>query len=784
MIYIINDPDNLLNNPEIKVVSHISEYPEIYDHILHKISNNLDEKIIVNSSIIMQFLKNIAKRYPQHTFVFEIVDAHKALSERWQVILPRDVTNDEITNSGLLGIDLQPKPGQNFTDIVLTNFYNHLLGIRTFPFTRITAFLDEVSLSRWRENRTDTLLARIFNQRVEEWSSQARSTEQRMLIDLFAENPEKLRNQLMQFRVLSNYPDIGEMLLDDLFPVFSSLKLPLHDLEIDETGILDTVLQVTYYLNSMDPKSEEEIKDLISKVSGLLWIEFETIENHLVAHPVWITPALIDELELKFEEITYKISRHIKNLRNQISPTKPDSPDADWGIDRMLEWATETYLPYQKWCLTQNKFNPEIFEIGDKFSEWMINNWHDLHANSNRMIFNILPSLSSQLKQKDIVNLILVIDNLGWFFSQIVADLFQKEGYFISAREPYLAMVPTETETSKKCLLSGSTGYTEIDNKQYKDIIQQGWVPYFNDSEFQYTSDLGKLKDIETIEASTYVVNYLAVDSALHKSENEIGIPHHEHIVHLLEKLIENVIEFIDKHSLSEIIRIHVVSDHGSTKIPTNINNGLDPKDFKADGYESHSHRYLEVSDAQYDKLVDNLSVDCFILPKNEFLLEKSVICARRANRFLKTDQSFYVHGGLLPEEVVVPYLFIEPRTIPTEDLTVLLLNNEFRFRKEKVNLEIGNPNDFSVEQIYINILNSNVVCEPIVIPNLPGKSNTTVEVDVKFNLASIPDDQTHLRLKIRFHCRDERFTLDIKKPITMRKFVDQTSPDIFNELE
>jgi len=414
----------------------------------------------------------------------------------------------------------------------------------------------------------------------------------------------------------------------------------------------------------------------------------------------------------------------------------------------------------------------------------LIRNWDDLHANSKRMVFNVFPNIATELNRPDTVNLVLVVDNLAWSFGEALIEMFQEEGYFQTQVLPYLAMLPTETETSKKCLLSGEVGYTEIDDRSYKGIIEKGWLPYFNEQTFQYVSGIGKLKEIKQIEATTYVVNYLAVDRALHKSEDEIGISHRKHIQHLLKELVGLVIDFIENHHLKSSIRIHVVSDHGSTQIPSNFQNDLEPANFKSSGFKSRSHRYLEVSDERFTTLADNLSFDAFLLDKNRFLLPKHILASRRANRFLKTDHKSYVHGGLLPEEVIVPYLAFEPVTVPLQDLTVLMAKNIFRYRLETVEIEIGNPNEFLVENIQVSILNGNVESDPVMIPSLNGKSKTLVSVETRFKITSLPDDQKNLRLRLRYHSRGERHMLDISSGITMKKMVEEKSTSVFDDLE
>lgn len=782
MITIISDFDNLSTSVQGTHISHFKEYPTLVSQILTALQQNRDVTIIVHSRSIHNWLSSMSQRYPQGTFVFETLNAQMILEEKWGIKMPDDVRNEDILNIGLLSLDLHTLPGQTFEDLLLSHFYGPLFAKNSFPFTQLPQLISSVDKVRWKENRSQPLLSRLYSQRLDLWMNTARSSEQRQCIEWFTADVDALQQKLMAYRVLQAYPTVGEALLGDSYPVLSVLKLQLQDLAVDEKSIPDVVTQVTYTLNELVPASAEEIAELIDRVSGLLLVEFNIIEKHLKAHPDWLTLDVIDHLEIKFESLAKQIKKNLAALRASVHPIKPQAPDLTWGVDQMLAWATDQYLPYQAWCDQQEQFDPELFSLGDIFSQWLMDRWSDLHSNSKRMVFNILPNKAAELKNPEHIHLVLVVDNLGWSFAEILRDLFQEKGFYLTDAEPYLAMVPSETEISKKCLLAGQVGYTKIDDKSYKGMIEKGWVPYFNDKAFRYVANIGSLGKIESIEASTYVVNYLAVDIALHKSANEIGMPHREHIQHLLEILVKNTVAFTEKHGLQEKIHIHVVSDHGSTRIPAELQNDLDPVNFKSADFNAHSHRHVEVKSEKYKELPDNLKVDCFFLPRNDFLLPEYVLCARRANRFLPTDQNSYVHGGLLPEEIIVPYLEFETAKTPISDLTVLLLKNEFRYRMETIELEVGNPNDVSIEQVQISALNNNVESQPFLIPLLKKKSKTAVQMPARFKPNLIAEDQSKLRLRIRFRARGEQHVFDPQLDIVMKKMVEEKSTNVFDD--
>lgn len=780
MIQIVYTSEYQISSVAIEITANTADYAGAYARILEALHGNQEIRLVVQHQTVFQWLKNLAARYPQGTFTFETLDARQALAQKWGVPIPTEVRNEEVQTSGLLALDLHAGPGQDFNDLLLAHFYSPLLTAKTFPFTQLPQLFQ--ASGAWQTHRADSLLARTLRQRLEAWQSRARSTEQRQFIAWFAEDPRALKTLLLQFRVLRSYPALAEALLGEKYAILLALKLPLDDLVVDAARIPAVVNQVAYYLNAYPIESAANLEALLVQVSGLLQVEYDTFERALLAHPDWLSHTLVERLESTFTALGRRLYGSLAKLRAQIRPPKPQSPAGDLSVEQMLAWAVEIYLPYQAWCSAQERFDKDLYTLGDAFSAWLMAHWDDIRANSGRMVFNILPALATELNAPGRVHLMLVVDNLGWTYGEMLRDLFQARGFYLIGTELYLAMLPTETEISKKCLLSGRVGYTAIDESSYKGILEKGWVPYFNDNAFRYLSDVGKLNQVQTLDARVYVVNYLEVDRALHKSADEIGVPHREHIQHLLARLVENVATFVEKHALGDRIRIHIVSDHGATQIPADAQNDLDPAYFKGSGFTARSHRYVEVSDGRFAALADNLKLDCFFLPAHEFMLPTNVLCARSANRFLSTDKDSFVHGGLLPEEVIVPYLAFEPAMVPLQPLDVLLKKNVFRYRLETVELDIGNPNAAAVEQVQVSVLNGNVEWECAPIPLLNGKRSLTLQATARFKLTALSEEQTALSLRLRYRARGETHTMDVRLPIEMRKIVEERHAGIFDD--
>jgi bifunctional DNA-binding transcriptional regulator/antitoxin component of YhaV-PrlF toxin-antitoxin module len=267
-------------------------------------------------------------------------------------------------------------------------------------------------------------------------------------------------------------------------------------------------------------------------------------------------------------------------------------------------------------------------------------------------------------------------------------------------------------------------------------------------------------------------------------SSDQIGMPHLKYISSLLEGFVETITAFIDKHDLKKRIVIHVLTDHGSTTIPADIANDLDLSGFKSTEFTIRSPRYIVVSKEKFSRLPDNWKEDCFFLDATEFGNDSHYLSARRGNRFVKTDDNFFAHGGLSPEEIIVPHLIFEAVKASLQDLTLLLARNEFRYRKERIVLEIGNPNDFAVENIRISVINSNIDTDQATIDVLNGKTKSAVEMSAQFKQTANVDERDNLILRIRFTCRDEKHEQSATMPIKMRAMVETKGKSAFDDLE
>jgi len=787
MIKVVSDIYHLVQVEKGKLVlSKIEDYVQSYDLIIGALEKNQNLVIYIHNPTIETWIKRMSSRYPQEQFDFQIMDARKYLEHKWQTSIPDFVSNDDIMNLGLLEVDIEPRPGNTFENIILQNFYDPVFTSTTFPSRKIIDILFGFNESLWKRNAKYPLIYRIYMDRLNVWRNKARDKPTIAVIDMIEEDISSFKIELMKYKVLRSYPKLGDRLLGKNFKTFNLLKLNLRDLEIDESAIPEVIQQIEYHLNSLKiPDKSNEAFEYISNLSGLIILEFEKVESFLQKKPELIALEVLGELKAVFHPIINRIQKRIEKIKLLLKPPTPEKPELTWTFEKMMNWAIESYLPFFVWADSNEFIDENLMEKADQFALWLYSNWEELRAHSKQLIFNVLPNSANTFRDKKIINLMVIIDNLGWRFSNVLKNLFQDIGFSLHLIKPYLSMLPSATEISKKCLLSGSPTYKDIDEKKYAAIVEKGWIPYFDNSKFLYIQDLNKLLKIPKIEYQTYVVNYLPIDKSLHQPESVIGLPHDEHIRNLLSNLVEKVSEFIKRFNLKDEIVIHIVSDHGSTKISNNFKNSIDISFFKHSDFEDVSPRVLSVKTERFKDLPDSLREDCFFIEQNKFGNDRDYLCARKSNRFTKINEDHYIHGGLSPEEMIVPYMVCKKITKPVEYLTLFLIKTTYRYRLEVIELEISNPNEYPVENVVIETLNSNIEAEPFKIDWLDSKRKFEFSIQGRFKKTLSQDEIENLSLLISFECNGkEHKEPQINLPITMKSMFELKDKTIFDDVD
>jgi len=238
----------------------------------------------------------------------------------------------------------------------------------------------------------------------------------------------------------------------------------------------------------------------------------------------------------------------------------------------------------------------------------------------------------------------------------------------------------------------------------------------------------------------------------------------HEYLV----SLVNAVTAFARRFSLENRLSVYIISDHGSTRIAQQTINVLDKSFFKGLALDEH-HRFIALSDEKLKTLPQSVEAQCYIVDRKKFKTTKNYLIARHYYRFLTTKKHFSVHGGLTPEEVVVPFAHFMRKQVIPRPLTLRLLTNQFRYAiKSRILFEVGNPNSFCMESLSFRFVDAEA--EEVRITTIASKQVIQVEMLTLFRKVPGATGKQSLTLQLRYECQgrpcipqEETFDITIK---------------------
>ncbi len=710
-VHILFDPHHLRTSSAGIQVNSPSDYVSACVQIskaLHEHDVPLLE-VQVYDATAGEWLKGWAGQYDDQQVQIKTYRAYDVLKERWNMEIPALDDND-IIRSGLLDENISVRSGQSFEDVVLEHYYHSFFTYAAFPERQLAGYLNQAGKVDWKKNANRPIVTRIFRERLDQWESRENNKDRRSIISQLKRDWQNLRLSLGVFKLVKGYPQvIGDKMLGEQYMTLRRAQIDTEDLLLEGLDLQETVVQIEYYLSATKEKIQnaEELITLLNQLSGCIVQEFHFVEDFLKQHAEWITPDLIRHVERRFAPIRRGVMSRLTRLRRLLAVPRPSAPVPTWNVTEWLDWIANAYMPYHRWLEAHNKYDEEVAGYAATFSDWYYQNFIELKNSSpESFTFSNLYNDRTEFIDNDRVVLVIVLDNLNYGFFPELRRLFNQNGITLVSERPVLSLIPTATEIGKAAIMAVTGDLTDLSTVNYPTLISKTWDGILkpHGKSALYLENVGEFQNLIVLNEKIYFLNYLPVDKILHGSAQTYGQEHERRVQEVLKVLIDSILEFTKRFALEKRLMIYVVSDHGSTKITKDTVNVLDKKYFKNISDLQH-HRYVAISDKQLAGIPQVVESQCYVIDRKKFKTFENYLIARRYYRFANTDQDFYVHGGLTPEEVVVPFARFEFMSVDVLPPTAHLPKQDFRYAvKSTVRFEIGNPNAFPLENISLRL--------------------------------------------------------------------------------
>jgi hypothetical protein len=739
--------------------------------------------VCVRERTVEAWLHRWAMVYGEGKIRRQMYRPRDVLRDRWGIDVPAAVEDRDILDAGLLDSDVTPREGQAFWDVLLEYYFGEALTYRTLPAGRIPALAELAVLDDWKESLSHPLLVRALRDRLAQWSSATRSDSLRVLIQELENDPEGLRRDLAAYKLLRSYPAaLGSKVMGDRWDLLAEAKVDTAELSLSQADRARVLPDIEYYLSKARTKVESrtDLEALIGEVSGELVEEFKVISQLVRDHPEWLDQDLLQQTETCFRPIRSGISTLLANLRRLIPPTYPGNPDKGWSASEWLAWITGRYMPYYTWLDLQGSYDETVASFASTFADWFYERFMELkNGEPEHFAFTALYDERERIAGGDASTLVVILDNFNYSYMGVLTELLAGYDYSVESSQPVFSLVPTATEVSKPCIIAGRGDAGEVDDAGYPKLIASEWNPVLKGKTAGYLATVGDLQDLQDLRHALYFLNFIQIDTALHTDNRQTGQPHADTVRERLTALVDAVAQFAQRFRIESRLNLYFIADHGSTRIQKGVVNVLDKDFYKGVALDKH-HRYIAVSNTKFEDLPQVAEAQCYKLGRDRFKTSRNYLVAREYYRFVETTENFYVHGGLTPEEVVVPFVRAAHVEVVPLEPTMRLLATQFRpVRESRVPVEVGNPNGFSIEQLSLRLLDAD--SDEWQLPSLPAKQSVKAELKVKFKKLAGTSKTRLVTLRLRYVCQGRAFgPVDRTFEITVKPLMEETDDSEF----
>lgn len=776
---IIFDQTRQLTGAEYEIYASDNDYVAAYISLQTALKQQTAKRIIVYSQALQTWLVNGLSKYPFARVIARKMTYRDLLAAKWKLTTyDLDLTDRQIQQQKLLELPVEGTQPQALSAFVCQEFLSPYLDLPQLNRLNFGALMtDLVQYHRHKECLPD-LVTVVFGYKLTVWD--VHSPEFRELIHDLQTDLWGLYEQVCLYKLLAKYPRslqvkcLGEASVKRL----ETAKLNLAELDLEPfqqtsplyTTILLNELQIFWrsFEKAHPAWTTPQIEELLGYCSGELTCEADYLLAALKSRMHLITSPLISRLKKTLRPLLALYQQKIEAFRAYVPPPKPAPFDPTAEIQTVIDWAVQEYLPYKFWLETTRQADPAILAYGRQFADYVWAHYAHLSYHYEHVLYRFIFNYKNLIAATPFP-ILLIIDNFNYKFFEHFQTACARHA-LIGQVEPYLCLLPSETRSSKKGLISGKRDQAETIQYSYEKTLLENWQAFFPQHTLTYLAKTGELADYVVKGQELLVINYLEIDAELHKSYQKTALEHRQTVAYVLDHLTELLAHFIKRNHLETQARIFLLSDHGSTLIPAAIPNEIEPEAFKGQTLDSQ-YRFLTVSDGQFQVLAANanLADGVYFLAKTISGDGKNYVIARGYNRFKEIREDFYVHGGALPEELIVPVGYFEYTMPEVHNLRVHLVKTEYRLlTKETLILRIANPNALPVRNISLTVTAQAVPLATIQLAELAGNDETEVSQQIRLQHKEMTVFQIALTYEIAGNTLEETIT----QPITIKTMI------------
>lgn len=459
-----------------------------------------------------------------------------------------------------------------------------------------------------------------------------------------------------------------------------------------------------------------------------------------------------------------------QELQNALPPPEPTELPSTATPAAALQWVTAEYLPYRRWqaglLAASAVLIQRVSDLAAQFESWVLSQYPVLLVAPNAGLLHIHQAESLRFSRTREVTLWVVPDGLGWLDAVALGEELHTlgAGHLTQPQATAcLGLLPTITSLTKQPLLHSTTARA-LSRAQPNMVRRERPIPgHLAPSEFLREAQPGDL----------FIWTPPDPDRAYHEQFDPGTIQ--QRVSSLLKVLAQQLAAAAQAVPAALAFRLVVATDHGR-QLGSSTRSIAVPAGCESHGraaYAANGNPGFTPAPADLARPeLAWLEPETFGLPYWAATVRGNA--AFRTNNTDATGLLHFPHGGLWPEEVVVPWLVTE-RVAAAAPLTARISGHGLARRSGELTLKLTNPSTQSYALVALTI-------------NGPGGFSTTLPLDGHI----LPATATHTQplalhawptpaqaaaLQVRLQLTDDQ-----ARPTELADFIIQLSSEDFEE--
>lgn len=357
--------------------------------------------------------------------------------------------------------------------------------------------------------------------------------------------------------------------------------------------------------------------------------------RYFIKNPDELTSSRIEQLSV------YLNQSELTQLRQCIAPTEPEKM-RDEPLD-VLIWFRNSYLPYREWQHLVNapQGKEKVLKAAYQFATWYLERYPKALAGESLQKWLSFYKVNDLNLEKNCLTLIVVLDGLHATDARFLQQSIQSHTQRLSliTDELVFAPIPTITKYAKEALFHGVSPVKAPEVEPIGKILPEDQSPANRLARDQ--------------ENGIYLWRVLEPDRTYHfknKSENL-----RQDIEGRLEAEALKIKEIVEMIPDNMIMQVIITSDHGRMLGEATRTIPL------PEGMQGHGRVAWGKSGKIFPKSGYIIEESLAYLFSESFGLPDDVVIPLDESAFYETDKrkgsEIYPHGGLFPEEIIVPWI-------------------------------------------------------------------------------------------------------------------------------